>query len=1097
MKSPLLFRLLKYQTILIIGLLLLLQIGWTGWTAFDSTPPEICDNGIDDDADGLVDCFDPDCGCTAACEDHYYNSCETECSFFPACDVFEVDSFWISETNVGNYPVLVAGDIDGDGIPEVVTYQINGDTILIINGQDGSSEILIASPTVFDGGMAPAIGDIDEDGFGEILVVGRDRFIYCYEHTGELKYATSDTVGFSLGSRWSAISLADVNYDGDVEIIIGNQVYDALTGSLLVSGGSDTSAGSHPARYNPPNTKSFLLSVAVDVLPDEYCEDCEGLEIVAGNQVFAINIDENRFTIANSLPDPFKDGFTSIADFDMDGDLDAVVQGKIDTQNHVYIWDIQTTEIMRQFSLFSNVGGGASRPNIADIDGDGMLEITFISRFNFYALDNDFSLLWSHEIFDPSAITVSTVFDFCGNGAVDVIYRDQDFLYIYDGPTGDIKLQIPCRSATHIENPIIMDVDADGQTEILITCGPSATQGRVIALKSGGSPWQSTRKVWNQHAYFATNVNDDLSIPIQQQNTHLVGNGLLMNTFLNQFSDPNAPVPDASISISVQSCPSEDSVTLQLEICNSEKRVLSNTTPIQIYTQNPTIINTAPVASFTVSQNLRRDSCTTVLTTLPTPASGTFFAVVNDDFSISTPYNLSTDFPITSISECDFLNNIDQLTVPSQQIQTIVDTSICEDASLTVAGIELFPDNSSTITFTSILNCDSIVQFNISTITPLLITENYTICEGDSISVFGNFETMPGLYSSGDLPLSGCDTLTEITLELYNPIQLQTTFTQSCPDESTGNASVTAGGGTPPYSYRWNTGSTTSNLSMISSGFYSITVTDSLGCTKMVNITIPEVTTEFPVIIRTPITCFGDQDGAVFLETENEELSFSLDGEVFQTDPNFNELGEGRYTVFIMDSFGCQFEEEVYLENPRPINVTLPESATVLLGDSLIINPFVIADEIDSLRYNWQTTLSINCTTCPQVTTFPEFSEDVFLQIMDKNGCIDSALMTINVIKNRNVFIPNAFSPNADGQNDIFMIYTDQSVEKIEAFAIFNRWGAQVFYNENFLPNDPRQGWNGQFKGQSVNPGVYTFYAKILFEDGQAILEKGDVSILK
>jgi len=71
-------------------------------------------------------------------------------------------------------------------------------------------------------------------------------------------------------------------------------------------------------------------------------------------------------------------------------------------------------------------------------------EISFVSRDNFYALDHDFSILWTRPIFDPSAVTVSTVFDFCGNGAAEVIYRDQDSLYIFNGPTGDVKFQVAC-----------------------------------------------------------------------------------------------------------------------------------------------------------------------------------------------------------------------------------------------------------------------------------------------------------------------------------------------------------------------------------------------------------------------------------------------------------------------------------------------------------------------------------------------------------------------------------------------------------------------------------------------------------------------------
>jgi hypothetical protein len=98
-----------------------------------------------------------------------------------------------------------------------------------------------------------------------------------------------------------------------------------------------------------------------------------------------------------TLPAPYTDGFTSVVDFDRDGDLDAIVQGKKAGQNTIYVWDIQTPTVLREFQLFTNWQEGASRANVADLDGDGQLEVSFVEFPVFYALDNDFSVLWTRN----------------------------------------------------------------------------------------------------------------------------------------------------------------------------------------------------------------------------------------------------------------------------------------------------------------------------------------------------------------------------------------------------------------------------------------------------------------------------------------------------------------------------------------------------------------------------------------------------------------------------------------------------------------------------------------------------------------------------
>jgi len=118
--------------------------------------------------------------------------------------------------------------------------------------------------------------------------------------------------------------------------------------------------------------------------------------------------------------------------------------------------------------------------------------------------------------------------------------------------------------------------------------------------------------------------------------------------------------------------------------------------------------------------------------------------------------------------------------------------------------------------------------------------------------------------------------------------------------------------------------------------------------------------------------------------------------------------------------------------------------------------------------------------------------------VFDVNGCQASDDLTILIRKNRRVYIPTAFSPNGDGTNDIFYIFGDErQIVKIKKFLIFNRWGEILHEAVDVLPNDLTKGWDGNFKNQRMNPGVFVYFAEVEFIDGLVELYKGDVTLMK
>jgi len=105
--------------------------------------------------------------------------------------------------------------------------------------------------------------------------------------------------------------------------------------------------------------------------------------------------------------------------------------------------------------------------------------------------------------------------------------------------------------------------------------------------------------------------------------------------------------------------------------------------------------------------------------------------------------------------------------------------------------------------------------------------------------------------------------------------------------------------------------------------------------------------------------------------------------------------------------------------------------------------------------------------------------------------------ITLKVKRDRNVYIPNAISPNSDGINDAFTVFTDESVKQITSLKIYDRWGDTVASIGPIMPNEPALGWDGNFNGKPMNPGVFVYYIEVLFVDGVSREYSGDLTLLR
>jgi len=418
---------------------------------------------------------------------------------------------------------LAAGDLDGDGKPEIVGCANPGpngasccdavaqNTGVVAFHADGSPFwSQLDTSKVHCGYESPAIGDVDQDGSPEILV----GFTLLDGKTGAIKKELDPTTSWGLHIS----GLSDLDGDGKLDITDGQRAYRA-TGDVL-----------------------WDLRMGANSIPQGYHAigdfDKDGKPEV-------VVVSSSNHTISVVRYDPAEPGGAK------------VIRRGIDINN-----GISTAAFCNAASEY---GGGP--PTIADFNGDGIPDVGAAGAVGYVVMngakivdpnvpDNEL-ILWFKETHDcSSAVTGSSVFDFNGDGKAEVIYSDEYHLWMYDGATGTNLIPSTCNTTgTLWEYPLVADVDNDGQADIVvasnaygITCPDDGTkQSGIRILGSANGSWVRTRRIWNQHTYHVSNVGEDNTIPMMEQANWTVSG--LNNYRQNRQPGSEFSAPDAVVSV--------------------------------------------------------------------------------------------------------------------------------------------------------------------------------------------------------------------------------------------------------------------------------------------------------------------------------------------------------------------------------------------------------------------------------------------------------------------------------------------------------------------------------------------------------------------
>lgn len=628
---------------------------------------EYCHNEIDDDGDGLIDAFDPDC----PCDDQAYQAhCPSDCPPYPPRQDINMRLKWRgAKSSLFTYSNILAFDTS-------IYYKTTSPTesgsnfkheIIEINGMTGmvTDSILCEKDLPYENSRTSSCFSFYRQNEKLHFIYPNSKsFISILQKDGSAQHSNPTNLLFN-----AAISnIADFNADGRPEIYLGNYIFNE-NGQLLFS--DSTLHGKNQANnqsfwgFWPDNSYVSFHSIAANVVGDN------SLDLVSGNVVYNLSLNNVTDSTGNSAvktyaPEGVKDGFSSVGDIDGDGLLDIVVvrNNYYESGGGVWVWNARQNRI-----IATHVGGECGGvPSIGDINGDCSAEIiiTFCDTLRVYSYNgsSELEILYTIPIVEESGVTSVTLFDLNGDMSNEIIYRDESRMFIFNGLSGHIVAEYPIKSRTSLEYPIVADIDRDGEAEILVTgYTDQFGQESLFCFESGGEPWMPARAIWNQYAYNPTFVNDDGTIPrnMQSTTTPLPGyedcpeatcptpynNLLVQATNRTQAGCIVRPRQEADLALSATALCNAHYLDVCTAIKATDTSLLAQGIKVDIYSQDSSLVVHDTIYT--------SDTCYQVSYDL---GLETISIAINGSESSYPP-----QFDDTDIVECDYSNNLASLAI--------------------------------------------------------------------------------------------------------------------------------------------------------------------------------------------------------------------------------------------------------------------------------------------------------------------------------------------------------------------------------------------------------------------------------------------------
>lgn len=350
-----------------------------------------------------------------------------------------------------------------------------------------------------------------------------------------------------------------------------------------------------------------------------------------------------------------------------------------------------------------------------------------------------------------------------------------------------------------------------------------------------------------------------------------------------------------------------------------------------------------------------------------------------------------------------------------------------------------------------------------------------------------------GAYSMSGIDAAGCNYASNVINVTVNPLpvlSLGSSTDVSCFGLSDGTITASTSSGTPAYNYVWATTPPqfTATATGLAAGSYTVVVADSKNCGDTATYAITEPQQLVLNGAVTDVSCFYAIDGAVVLTLTGGSTPYNYSWSNGNSGANLQNVAGGNYDVTVSDANSCSVTSTFVVNGPAPITVQSLEFDSIKFGTEVSLNLDV--QPAGSYTYQWNPGNYLSCTDCASPSFYATRSMNYNVTVTDANGCSITTAVSVNVLADKPVFIPNAFTPNGDGANDLWSVYATGTA--YYNMQVFNRWGEMVYQSFNI-----NAGWDGRYKGKEADPGVYVYVLQLTFLDSETKKYTGSFTLMK
>ena len=341
---------------------------------------------------------------------------------------------------------------------------------------------------------------------------------------------------------------------------------------------------------------------------------------------------------------------------------------------------------------------------------------------------------------------------------------------------------------------------------------------------------------------------------------------------------------------------------------------------------------------------------------------------------------------------------------------------------------------------------------------------------------------------------NGCTTTVPVSITTSFTISIPSSQNNPCYNDCLGQATALAVGGTAPYIYAWNNSQNTQIATGLCQGTYIVIITDANGCSSSDTVQITEPPELLDTITGSVVSCTSLCDGTVTVTPSGgvPPYTFLWNDGAHQTSSTATGLCPGTYIVVITDSAGCQQTDSALISASLftpPISVTAsPDTLLASQSSNLTSIP------AGGYSYLWTPATGLSNATIANPVATPQVTTTYIVTVTDVNGCRNQDTVTIVVYQvycnERDIYIPNAFTPDGNGHNDILYVRGRGITEMY--FTVYDRWGEMVYET-----NDLTKGWDGTFKGKPCDPDVFVYYIKVTCFNGETYFKKGNITLIR